>query len=118
MSGTTSSVRSNTIDHRTDVGLMVQLNYEAILATLAIIVWHFYFTMFDPDAFPIPKAMITGGITREEMQPGASARTGAVRTPRVITRGKAGDAMRLDYALSGTIRNRRRPSIRYVSKSS
>ena len=41
--------------------------YEAVLATLAIVVWHFYFTMFNPDVFPISKAMITGEVTREEM---------------------------------------------------
>ena len=41
--------------------------YEALLATLAILVWHFYFTMFNPDVFPISKAMITGQVTREEM---------------------------------------------------
>lgn len=42
--------------------------YEAILATLAIVVWHFYFTMFNPDVFPISKVMITGELTREEME--------------------------------------------------
>ena len=42
--------------------------YEAILATLAIVVWHFYFTMFNPDVFPISKAMITGELSREEME--------------------------------------------------
>ncbi len=42
--------------------------YEAILATLAIVVWHFYFTMFNPTVFPISKAMITGEIAREEME--------------------------------------------------
>ena len=42
--------------------------YEAILASLAIVAWHFYFTMFNPDVFPISKAMITGDVTREEME--------------------------------------------------
>ena len=42
--------------------------YEALLASLAIVVWHFYFTMFNPDVFPISKAMITGQLTREEME--------------------------------------------------
>lgn len=42
--------------------------YEAILATLAIVVWHFYFTMFNPDVFPISKAMVTGELTLEEME--------------------------------------------------
>lgn len=42
--------------------------YEAALATLAIIVWHFYFTIFNPDVFPVSKAMITGQLTREQME--------------------------------------------------
>jgi cytochrome b subunit of formate dehydrogenase len=42
--------------------------YEALLASLAIVVWHFYFTMFNPDVFPMSKAMITGQLTREEME--------------------------------------------------
>lgn len=41
--------------------------YEAILATLAILVWHFYFTILNPDVFPGSKAMITGELTGEEM---------------------------------------------------
>jgi hypothetical protein len=27
--------------------------YEAILATLAIVVWHFYQVFFDPDVYPM-----------------------------------------------------------------
>jgi cytochrome b subunit of formate dehydrogenase len=27
--------------------------YEAVLATLAIVVWHFYWTIFDPDVYPM-----------------------------------------------------------------
>ena len=42
--------------------------YEAILATLAIVVWHFYFTIFNPDVFPLSRTMITGTIGREEME--------------------------------------------------
>ena len=42
--------------------------FEAILATLAIVVWHFYFTMFNPDVFPISTAMIGGELTRKEME--------------------------------------------------
>jgi len=34
--------------------------YEAILATLAIIVWHFYFVIFDPDVYPMDTAWLTG----------------------------------------------------------
>ena len=37
--------------------------YEAILATLAILVWHFYFVMFDPDVYPINWAWLDGRVT-------------------------------------------------------
>lgn len=42
--------------------------YEAILAALSIVAWHFYFTIFNPDVFPLSRAMITGEIDREEME--------------------------------------------------
>jgi cytochrome b subunit of formate dehydrogenase len=34
--------------------------YEALLATLAIIVWHFYPVIFNPDVYPLDLAMFTG----------------------------------------------------------
>ena len=34
--------------------------YEAVLATLAIIVWHFYTVIFDPDVYPMDTAWLTG----------------------------------------------------------
>lgn len=42
--------------------------YEALLATLSIIVWHFYYTIYNPHVFPLSKTMITGKISREEME--------------------------------------------------
>ncbi len=42
--------------------------YEAWLATLAIIVWHFYFVIFNPEIYPMNMSWITGKITEEEMQ--------------------------------------------------
>lgn len=41
--------------------------YEAWLATLAIIVWHFYFVIFNPDVYPMNLAWIKGTISEEEM---------------------------------------------------
>ena len=35
-----------------DVAITIHY-YEAILACLAIIVWHFYHVMFDPDVYPM-----------------------------------------------------------------
>lgn len=40
--------------------------YEAILATLAIIIWHFFFTIFHPDEYPMSLIWITGDMTIEE----------------------------------------------------
>ncbi|MBZ5582215.1 MAG: cytochrome b/b6 domain-containing protein [Acidobacteriia bacterium] len=34
--------------------------YEAILATMAIVVWHFYSIIFDPDVYPLNTAFLTG----------------------------------------------------------
>jgi cytochrome b subunit of formate dehydrogenase len=34
--------------------------YEALLATLAIVVWHFYSVIFDPDIYPLNTAFLTG----------------------------------------------------------
>ncbi len=42
--------------------------YEAMLATLAIIVWHFYFVFLNPDVYPMNFACITGKISAEEMK--------------------------------------------------
>lgn len=41
--------------------------YEAWLATLAIIVWHFYYVMFNPDTYPINLAFWKGTLTENEM---------------------------------------------------
>lgn len=40
--------------------------YEAILATLAIIIWHFFFTIFHPDEYPMSMIWLTGDMTEEE----------------------------------------------------
>lgn len=42
--------------------------YEAILASLSIVVWHFYFVIYNPDVYPLNKTFITGFMTREEME--------------------------------------------------
>ena len=40
---------------------------EAILAFLAIVVWHFYNTHFNPDHFPMSKVWFAGTLSRTEM---------------------------------------------------
>jgi formate dehydrogenase gamma subunit len=39
--------------------------YEAILACLAIIVWHFYHVIFDPDVYPLNPACWDGHVSEE-----------------------------------------------------
>jgi len=42
--------------------------YEAVLATLAIIAWHFYFVIFNPDVYPMSLAWLTGHVSEREMR--------------------------------------------------
>ncbi|MBI4667734.1 MAG: cytochrome b/b6 domain-containing protein [Elusimicrobia bacterium] len=39
--------------------------YEAVLACLTILVWHFYWTVFDPEVYPMNWAWITGRVHRQ-----------------------------------------------------
>jgi len=47
-----------------DVALSIHF-YEAILATSAIVVWHFYNVIFDPDVYPLNWAAIDGRVSEE-----------------------------------------------------
>jgi len=47
-----------------DVALTIHY-YEAVLACLAIIVWHFYHVMFDPDIYPVNPACWDGHVSEE-----------------------------------------------------
>jgi cytochrome b subunit of formate dehydrogenase len=42
--------------------------YEAILATLAIVVWHFYLVVFDPVVYPMERAWLTGRVPAEHLR--------------------------------------------------
>jgi formate dehydrogenase gamma subunit len=58
--------------------------YEAILACLAILVWHFYHVIFDPDVYPLNRAVLDGRVSRhwlEEEHPLDPALAGPVPTP-------------------------------------
>jgi cytochrome b subunit of formate dehydrogenase len=46
-----------------DVALTIHY-YEAILACLAIIVWHFYHVIFDPDVYPLNLACWDGKVSK------------------------------------------------------
>jgi formate dehydrogenase gamma subunit len=64
--------------------------YEAILACLAILVWHFYHVMFDPDIYPVNLACWDGKVTEHwqkdehpldaEAQPVSHVGTSATKT--------------------------------------
>ena len=42
--------------------------YEAWLATLAILVWHFFFVIFHPEAYPMSWTWITGKMPMEAVR--------------------------------------------------
>ena len=42
--------------------------YEAILATVAILLWHFYATIFDPDVYPMDLSWLTGKASAEHLR--------------------------------------------------
>jgi len=54
--------------------------YEAVLATLAIVVWHFYGVIFDPDVYPMETAWLTGVSVKPLETPGNWSRTPPSRT--------------------------------------
>jgi hypothetical protein len=39
--------------------------YEAVLACLAIVVWHLYLVVFDPDVYPLDTSFLNGHGVRE-----------------------------------------------------
>ncbi len=50
-----------------DVFTVIHL-YEAWLATLAIIVWHFYYVIFNPEVYPLNQSMVDGMMSEHEME--------------------------------------------------
>ena len=42
--------------------------YEAILATLAIVVWHLYAVIFDPDVYPLKWTLVSGRAPQHEIR--------------------------------------------------
>ncbi|MCX6927797.1 MAG: cytochrome b/b6 domain-containing protein [Verrucomicrobia bacterium] len=73
--------------------------YEAILACLAIVVWHFYHVIFDPDVYPLNWACWNGKVSKhwqEEEHPldqaagGEGAASPAPATPEPVKTPKAG----------------------------
>ncbi len=42
--------------------------YEAILATLSILVWHWYLVIFDPDVYPMDMAWLNGKVSADHLR--------------------------------------------------
>jgi hypothetical protein len=42
--------------------------YEAILATAAIVIWHFYAVIFDPEVYPVKWTFLTGRAPEHEVR--------------------------------------------------
>jgi formate dehydrogenase gamma subunit len=51
----------------TDVSTAVHY-YEAILATAAIVIWHFYAVIFDPEVYPLKWTVLTGRAPKHEVR--------------------------------------------------
>jgi cytochrome b subunit of formate dehydrogenase len=61
---------NTSMSHLTKLGFDIARTihfYEAVLATLAIIVWHFYFVIFNPDVYPMNLSWLTGRMSEAEM---------------------------------------------------
>jgi cytochrome b subunit of formate dehydrogenase len=50
-----------------DLAQVIHL-YEAILATLAIVIWHFYHVIFDPDVYPMSWAWFDGKMSEHQFK--------------------------------------------------
>ena len=100
-----------------DVALTIHY-YEAILACLAIVVWHFYHVIFDPDVYPLNWACWNGKVSKhwqEEEHPLERARHGSqsaklLRSTAAAAPGKtpeAGRPARCHNGLSRVLRDRK-----------
>jgi formate dehydrogenase gamma subunit len=59
--------------------------YEAILATLAIVIWHFYAVIFDPDVYPLKWTFVNGRAPEHEVREEEATPQGAGTNTRSIS---------------------------------
>lgn len=79
-----------------DVALTIHY-YEAILACLAIIVWHFYHVIFDPDVYPLNMACWDGKVSehwQHEEHPLAPPQTAPDKKGQAVTGGVPVEAVK------------------------
>jgi len=72
-----------------DVSRTVHL-YEAVLATLAVVAWHFYFVIFNPDIYPMNLSWLTGWLSEKEMREDHPLELERLEAERAQAEGKAG----------------------------
>jgi hypothetical protein len=51
--------------------------YEAILACVAVIIWHIYFTVFDPEEYPVKWTFVSGRGSKADQHRVAPAKASA-----------------------------------------
>jgi len=66
--------------------------YEAILATLAILIWHFYHVIFDPDVYPMNWAWWDGKMPIEHYREEHPLDTESLRGPGSPDESRGNDA--------------------------
>jgi formate dehydrogenase gamma subunit len=66
--------------------------YEAVLATLAIIVWHFYHVIFDPDVYPVNFAFLDGRVSEEVYKEEHELAYEQMQQPETQPEGESDDA--------------------------
>ncbi|HEX3660724.1 MAG TPA: cytochrome b/b6 domain-containing protein [Acidobacteriaceae bacterium] len=66
--------------------------YEAILATAAIVIWHLYAVIFDPDIYPLKWTFLTGRAPEHEVREQADPEEGGATQPSGTAPSKPGDS--------------------------
>jgi len=65
--------------------------YEAWLATLAVLVWHFYSVIFRPDIYPMSQVWLTGTLTGEQMAKDHAAELEETLAAETVLSSRPGD---------------------------
>jgi formate dehydrogenase gamma subunit len=88
--------------------------YEAILACLAIIVWHFYHVIFDPDVYPVNWACWDGRVSEHWQQEEHPLEVLPPTNESDLTREPAADLARADDPALALKNNDHRPGSDFV----
>jgi formate dehydrogenase gamma subunit len=75
--------------------------YEAILACLAILVWHFYHVIFDPDVYPLNRACVDGRVPEEWYAEEHALDARALNESTTPSQGTISKSMKTDHDRSG-----------------